>query len=258
MHELLDDYAHTNALRDVSPRLKMLLGLVSILLCVSSPSPAAPLFAALTMSLATVLLARVPGRLYLKLLLVPLSFALLSSLAILLVQGTGEQILAISILGQSLAVREGGVDLALLLLSRTLGGTASLFFIALTTPMVEIFSALKSLRLPGVLIELSMLVYRYIFVLLDQALMIHNAQVMRLGHSNMRSCLNSLSLLSSVLFLRSWEQGERLLIAMDSRCYSGRLDVMERDVPLRPKEVLAALTYISMVAAIAIVSPYLM
>ena len=37
MHNLLDDYAHHNALRDISPRLKLFIGLGSILICVSSP-----------------------------------------------------------------------------------------------------------------------------------------------------------------------------------------------------------------------------
>ena len=64
MHDLLDDYAHSNALRETSPRLKLLLGLGAILLCVSSVTPIAPLFIAVTMSLITVRLAKIPGRFY--------------------------------------------------------------------------------------------------------------------------------------------------------------------------------------------------
>ena len=36
MHNLLDDYAIGNALRETSARLKLFLGLGAILLCVSS------------------------------------------------------------------------------------------------------------------------------------------------------------------------------------------------------------------------------
>ena len=75
MHDLLDDYAHSNALRDTSPRLKLLLGLGAILLCVSSATPIAPLFIAVTMSLITVRLAKIPGRFYSTLLLIPFSFS---------------------------------------------------------------------------------------------------------------------------------------------------------------------------------------
>jgi len=251
MHDLLDDYAQTNALRDVSPRLKLVLGLGSILLCVFSPSPVAPLIAALTMSAITVFLAKIPVRLYCKLLIVPLTFVLFSSLAILFVTGSGEPIIAFQAFGLGLGIGRDSANIALLKLSRTLGGTSSLFFIALTTPMIEIFSILKSLRLPDVLLELSMLIYRYIFVLMDQAMMINSAQTMRLGHASLRGSFNSFSMLSGVLFLRAWEQGERLMVAMDSRCYDGRLDVFERRTPIMLHGTLAVIGYLAAVAAIA-------
>ena len=251
MHDLLDDYAQTNALRDVSPRLKLMLGLGSILLCVFSPSPVAPLIAALTMSATTVFLAKIPGRLYCKLLIVPLTFVLFSSLAILFVTVAGEPIIAFQAFGLGLGIGRESANIALLMLSRTLGGTSSLFFIAFTTPMIEIFSILKSLGLPDVLLELSMLIYRYIFVLMDQAMMINRAQTMRLGHANLKGSFNSFSMLSGVLFLRAWEQGERLMVAMDSRCYDGRLDVFERRTPIMMQGALAVVGYLGAIATIA-------
>jgi cobalt/nickel transport system permease protein len=128
----------------------------------------------------------------------------------------------------------------------------SLFFIALTTPMIEIFAVLKSLYIPESIIELSMMIYRYIFVFLDQAATIHSAQVMRLGDVRLRNSLNSFAMLSSVLFLRSWEQGERLIIAMDARCYNGKLDLMEQTGRAEPKAVFAVVIYLVAVAAIAV------
>lgn len=258
MHDLLDDYAQSNALRDTSPRLKLLLGLGAILLCVSSATPIAPLFIAITMSLITVMVAKIPARFYSKLLLIPLSFALLSSLVVAFVHGTGDLLFAVNInvFGLNIGVKEDGANLALLLIARTFGGMCSLFFIALTTPMIEIFSVLKSLGLPDFLVELSMLVYRYIFVFLDEAAMIHDAQVMRLGNAGIKSSLNSFAMLSSVLFIRAWEQGERLMVAMDSRCYDGQLDLMKETEKSRskPKAILAVLVYMATILAIVILT----
>ena len=79
MHDLLDDWAQSNALRDTNARLKLILGLGAILISVSSVTPLAPLFVAVTMSLITVMLAKIPVRFYSRLLLLPLSFALLSA-----------------------------------------------------------------------------------------------------------------------------------------------------------------------------------
>ena len=254
MHNLLDDYALDNGLRDASPHLKLFLGLASMIICVSSSSPLAPLFVALTMSLATVLLAKIPGRIYSRLLLVPLSFALLSAAVVAFMHGGGTPLIQLPLLGLDLAVREEGAELALLLLARTFGGMCSLYFIALTTPIIEIFATLRSLCIPSSIIELSMMIYRYIFVFLDQAARIHSAQVMRLGDARARSAINSFAMLASVLFLRSWEQGERLVLAMDCRCYDGKLEMMEQAAKATGRQMLAAAAYLALASTIAVLS----
>ena len=254
MHNLLDDYAHGNALRETSARLKLFLGLGAILLCVSSTTPIAPLFVAITMSLVTVILAKISGRIYVRLLLVPLSFALLSAGVVAFVHGSGQTLFSVEINGLNLAIREEGANLAALLIARTFGGMCSLFFIALTTPMIEVFAVLKSLRIPQSVIELSMMIYRYIFVFLDQAAMIHSAQVMRLGDAGTRNSINSFAMLSGVLFLRSWEQGERLIVAMDSRCYDGKLDLMEQAGREKPRTIFAVAVYLAAAIAIAVLT----
>jgi len=254
MQNLLDDYAQSNALRNTSPRLKLLLGLGAILLCVSSATPIAPLFIAVTMSLITVRLAKIPWRFYSKLLLIPLSFSLLSAIVVAFMHGGGDQLFSFTVFGISLGITEDGANLALLLIARTFGGMCSLFFIALTTPMIEIFSVLKSLGLPDFLVELSMLMYRYIFVFVDQTAMIHSAQVMRLGDAGIKNSINSFAMLSSVLFLRAWEQGERLIVAMDARCYDGKLDLMERSGKAEPKAIFVVIGYMIVVFAIVVLT----
>ena len=254
MHNLLDDYAIGNALRETSARLKLFLGLGAILLCVSSTTPIAPLFVAITMSLATLILAKIPGRIYVRLLLVPLSFALLSAAVVAFMHGSGQTLFSVELNGLNLAIRDEGANLAALLITRTFGGMCSLFFIALTTPMIEIFAVLKSLRIPQSVIELSMMIYRYIFVFLDQAAMIHSAQLMRLGDAGTRNSINSFAMLSGVLFLRSWEQGERLIVAMDSRCYDGKLDLMEQAGRAKPKTILAVAVDLVVATTIAVLT----
>ena len=46
MHDLLDDWAQCNALRETSAHLKLFLGLGAIIICVSSVTPPAPVFVA--------------------------------------------------------------------------------------------------------------------------------------------------------------------------------------------------------------------
>jgi cobalt/nickel transport system permease protein len=184
----------------------------------------------------------------------PLSFALLSTSVVALMHGTGQTLFTVNVFGLSLSMREDGANRALLLMARTFGGMCSLFFIALTTPMIEIFAVLKSLHIPESVIELSMMIYRYIFVFLDQAAMIHSAQVMRLGDAGVKNSLHSFAMLSSVLFLRSWEQGERLMVTMDARCYDGKLDLMEQTSDVIPKAVLAVMVYLAAILFIMVLT----
>ena len=104
------------------------------------------------------------------------------------------------------------------------------------------------------IIELSMMIYRYIFVFLDQADRIHSAQMMRLGDASARSSLTSFAMLSSVLFLSSWEQGERLIVAMDSRCYDGKLGLMEEENKAAPSQIIAVALYLIATATISVLS----
>lgn len=244
MHRLLDDYAHENGLGEVSPKLKLAIGAFSIMACIASPTPAVPLAVSACLSAAVILLARIPWRLYIGLTAVPLSFALLSASVVALLS-QGEAIMSLG----PLRLSHEGLWLGLLLVSRTIGGTSSLFFMALTTPTTEIFAILRSVGLPEPLVELSLLIYRYIFVLLEEAMMVHSAQEMRLGHSSVRSSIGSFAMLASVLFIRAWERGERLMVAMDSRCYSGRMPVGEiRSV--RPGHLAVSVIYILSITAL--------
>jgi cobalt/nickel transport system permease protein len=75
-----------------------------------------------------------------------------------------------------------------------------------------------------------------------------------LGDAGWKNTLNSFSLLSSVLFIRAWEQGERLIVAMDSRCYDGKLDLMNQSSKAGPKGIFAAIGYLIGIATIAVLT----
>ena len=89
--ELLEDVAQTNGLRETSTWLKLAAGLSAIILCLLSTGYAAPLFIALVLSVVILFLARVDIRTYAELFLVPLWFALMSAIVIVLISG-GEHV----------------------------------------------------------------------------------------------------------------------------------------------------------------------
>ena len=222
---ILDDLAQKNAISGVSSHLKLFLGLSSILICVFSPSFVTPVVVGISMAAVTVGLAKIPFRIYAALLTIPVTFAATGAVVILFLSGGGTPLLSLPLFGFTLTAMTGGANLALLVLSRTFGGMSALFFIALSTPMFQIFAVLKELRLPQEFIDLSMLVYRLIFIFIGEAIAIHNAQVMRNGYFGLKHSVHALAMLCGALFIKAWVRGEEMLIAMDSRCYDGKFEL---------------------------------
>jgi len=243
MTNLLDDYALSSPLRYQNNWLKLAIVAFGLFAGVSSTSFPPLFFMSFCMAFATVYLGKTPPKLYLKLLLAPLGFAGIGALVLVFFMGSGQELYSFSLLGYPLNIRADGLALALLVLARAVNGMCCLYFLALTTPMIELFAVLKASRLPDSLIELSMLIYRYIFVFLDTALSIKYAQTVRLGYGNFKKSFNSFTMLASTLFIRSWEQGERLFVAMDSRCYYGKMPVFETKRPVKAPEILLTSIY---------------
>ncbi len=247
---MLDDFAQVNGLRETNPGLKLAIGLASILLCVSSPGPVAPLLVAAATSVAILALAKIPARVYARLLLIPVSFAVMSIAVVLFITGSGAVLFEVP--GLPLAVTAGGANLALLLLARVFGGMCSLYFIALTTPMTEVFDILRRLRVPAVFIDLTMLIYRFIFILIEEAGQIYRSQVMRLGYGRFRESVQSFGMLAGALFIRTWESGEAMMLAMDARCYDGRLGIPGEARPVSFLALATALFYLGAVLGVSL------
>jgi cobalt/nickel transport system permease protein len=220
MHATLDTIAHTNRLRDTDTRLKLIYTIITLLIVVASPSPVTPLLVFTLTSLLILFAAKIKPKIYLLLLSAPLFFGLTALLLMSMFFGYGTPIHSFEVFSHTLNIRDTGVNMGVLVLSRTLAGSSCLFFLALTTPMTELFAVSRQLRIPDVLVELSMMIYRYIFVFLEEAQRMYLAQQMR-GLEGLRAQLNAFSMLASSLFLRTIHQGEKLFIAMNARCYNG-------------------------------------
>lgn len=251
MEHLLDEYTQCNALSEQDARLKLGLGIGAILICTSSTTLVTPFFIAMSMAMITVGIAKIPLRLYLTLLTIPVSFSLTSGIVILFTSGGGAALVSLPFFGITLTVTTASANLALLLIARTFGGMCALYFIALTTPITEIFAIMHSLRLPTSLIDLSMLIYHFIFVLIGEAISIHTAQVLRHGYDTFWNKLQSLGMLAAMLFIRAWQQGEDLLTVMDARCYDGRLDLGGEYTRPGVLAVASVLTYLSFCIGVA-------
>jgi cobalt/nickel transport system permease protein len=205
-----------------------------------SPTPVVPIIVFLTSTILLLYFAKIPYRFYLKLLWYPIISIAITCLIIALFFGYREPLTELNLLGLRWTVFKDGVTLGITTFFRVAGGLSTQFFLVLTTPMTSILLILRKARVPKVLIEMSMLIYRYIFVFIEVMETMHTAQELRLGYSGLMKRLRSTSLLIANLFIRTLEQGERTFTAMSARGYDGNIRVLE-DLPQPRKIALAGI-----------------
>ncbi len=251
--DVLDDIAISSPLRKVPALLKLILCLAATVIAVISPEAYLPIFVVITMMIATLFIAKVPVRLYLSLLTIPLAFGLTGAVVLLFVTGGGETIIDFFRIGiYHIQITDRSLNLAILVMARTFAGMCSLYFLTVTTPVTSLFKVLSDLHIPQEFIDLSMLIYRYIFVFIGEALEIHNAQVMRGGYSTFKDWISSFSMLASMLFIRTWEKGEDIFVSMNSRCYDGIMILPEEDSGAFGKSAVIIFAYLSLLVVLLI------
>lgn len=253
----LDYIAQQSAFRYIHPGTKLFLALGSLILCLISPTPVIPLISGIILSLVLIGPGHLSARLYGKLLLGPVIFVIMSTIVLLFMLGGGDVIWQYNPVSWiNLTITAGAARESAQVLCRVFGCSVSLFFIALTTPMTDLFNGMKHIGIPIELIDLMMIVYRFIFIFYDQAVEIWQAQVMRLGYSRPKEAIRSFSMLCGMLFISSWNAGEDLIHAMDCRCYSGIFPVLDQAEPIQMQSLIPVMVYLAgLIGMLLIMTP---
>ncbi len=209
-HAYLDSVIHR-----LDPRTKVLATLIFILVVVSfGKYTVLPLLPFLAFPLLTALLGDVPFGLILR------RFAL--ALPFLLLVGAFNPLLdrAFMVEVRGLAVSAGWVSFLSILLRGLLCVTAAIVLVA-TTPLPGIAQALGGLRLPRVLVVQLLLLYRYLFVLVEEAGRMRRARALRAAKP--RASLRDATRLLTTLLLRTVDRSEAIWRAMLLRGFAGEL-----------------------------------
>lgn len=239
-----DQYAYTNKLFDMHPAEKFFFAVVSMFICIFANSPSVSIVILLTMGVATIWWAGIPGRVFMKMLLMPVSFLLIGVLSVaVIISSTPENfIFSFKIGAWFLGTTKPGLMLALNIFLKSLGAVSCLYFLSLTTSMIDIISVLRKLKVPAIFLELMMLVYRFIFALIETAYTMITSQASRLGYKSTKTAFVSLGRMFSNLFLKAFFHAKTLNVSMESRCYSGEIHVLEREYDVSLKNVFIILS----------------
>lgn len=225
---MIDRYAYTSPLAVRHPAEKGLLVLLALTACLVARAWWVPLLVGGIMVLLTLRVAGTPWRVYLRLLLVPTFFmaAGLPAVALSAVTGAPPEGQWVAVGQLSLGVTHEGLAMAREILGRALGSVTCLYFLALSTPLVDLTGFLRRCGVPALFLEVLTLVYRFVFVLLETAWGMHRAQTLRLGYVDPATGFRSLGGLLANLLLRSQQRARALFVALTLRGYEGQLEVL--------------------------------
>lgn len=128
--------------------------------------------------------------------------------------------------------------------SRVFGAVSLVILLGFVTTFTEFMAGLSWFKIPNGFIEILMFAYRYIFLFLDDALIIYNAQKNRLGFSSLRCGINSFGLMTTSLVLKAFQQSQNTTLAMIQRGYTG-ITPKPTQRPFKKSEIAAAILIIT-------------
>ncbi|MBM3242808.1 cobalt ECF transporter T component CbiQ [Candidatus Poribacteria bacterium] len=145
-----------------------------------------------------------------------------------------------------LKITQEGIASFVNILIKSYLSITTLILLALTTPFHQILKGLSMLRVPRLIIVILAFMYRYIFLLLEEASRMLKARESRnFGLSFWASTVNLANLIG-VLFIRTYERGERVYAAMLSRGFDGTVVTLE-DFKLAKSELFIGLGFAAVV-----------
>ena len=246
-HTHIDSFAGiASPVHRLDPRVKIILAFTYILLVVLTPDTWLVSFLVYAAAVGTAItLSRVPFHYIIARSLLMLPFALVVSVFVPFIT-PGEPVWQISVGSLPLTMTIEG-----LVRFSAIGARAFLCFFATitlvaTTRFGDLMRAAGALGMPRRLVVLLSFMYRYLFILIDEAMHMLLARDLRGGRGKRRLLAASGGIVGALL-VRSFEHAELLYSAMLLRGFAGRpvsLGVMR----IRPGDIVAAVVFTTFIA----------
>ncbi|MFE1171584.1 cobalt ECF transporter T component CbiQ [Streptomyces sp. NPDC058773] len=177
--------------------------------------------------------ARVPAGFLLKRLLIEVPFVAFAVLMPFVAEGP-----RVAVLGMSLS--ESGLWGAWNILAKGTLGVAASVLLASTTELRELLLGLQRLRMPPLLVQIASFMIRYGDVITDELRRMRIARLSRGFEAHGVRHWGVLAKSAGALFIRSYERGERVHLAMVSRGYTGTMPVVDGAAATRTQWTRAA------------------
>ncbi|NGP57359.1 energy-coupling factor ABC transporter transmembrane protein [Paenibacillus thiaminolyticus] len=222
----IDKYAYHNRWIGVSPYIKTSGYMLLLILSLSGP---AVLQAAICLLLVplTMYVAKMKCSHYIKWFMLPFSFLLFSIISILISVSPSADGLLWKVQAGSLylGISDATMQAAAQVLFRSTACLACTLFFVLTVPVQQLVKVMRTIHIPVLLIELMVLIYRFIFIFIEEAAAIRHAQQLRFGYHGLKNSYKSLAMLVNVLFQRVMLRYRDMSVVLDVKLFQGDFHV---------------------------------
>jgi cobalt/nickel transport system permease protein len=223
--------------------VKLVVSFVFVLIVALTPREQVWSFAAYAVLLGVVAaVARIPARIIASRMVVELPFVVFALLMPFLSPGPH-----VTVLGLSLS--EAGLWSAFNVLAKATLGVVTSILLAATTDLRAILAGLQRLRLPPLIVQIMTFMLRYADVVSEE---IRRMRIARESRGFVARDLRQAPVIArsaGALFIRTYERGERVHLAMLARGYRGTMPALDAE-PAHASEWLRA-TMLPLAAAVA-------
>ena len=233
MHvHFLDPYRPGRSLLHTQdPRVKLLLTLAFILTTALTPTGAWPVFILLfALVFSAELLSELGWSTVLRRAVLAAPFVL-AALPVLFTLD-GPAFLSLPLGSWTLTITQPGLERFASIALKSWISVQAAILLAAVTPFPDLLNALRAIRTPPLLVSIFGLMWRYLFVLVDEVLRLARARQARSGAASQPGLRTGGSLawrarvtgdMAGTLFIRAFERSDRIYNAMLSRGYDGEV-----------------------------------
>ena len=201
----------------LGPQTKLVASVAFVLAVVATPREQVWAFGVHALLLiAVAATARIPAGLIGRRMLVETPFVLFAVLMPFLVPGDPVHVLG-------LTVSDEGLWSAWNVLAKATLGVVCSILLAATTPLRELLLGLERLHMPALIVQIMSFMIRYTDVIADEMRRMRIARESRGFVARDLRQLRDVARSAGALFIRTYERGERVHLAMLSRGYTGQL-----------------------------------
>lgn len=260
---VLDRYQETDSpVHRLDARVKLILTLTFVVAVTALPHGAwASYLLCLLTTVMITALTRIRPLLIFRRSMIAVPFALAALTLAFTVEGT--PFLTLTVARSSLSVTYEGTVAFVSILVKAWLSVLMATLLAATTTFPELLAAMRALRIPKVIVSTISFMYRYVFVIVDEAVRLQRAKDARSAHRDGKKggrLLWRSTVLGGMigsLFLRSYERSERIYAAMLSRGFDGNIRTM-REESLQPTHFMVAVMFVTYLAVIVALTNLLM